>query len=450
MSKGLKYKRAAFFVLIAVAFYLFGEFSRKYNWWPHRIVKDFYAIVLAAKKKHSRPAAGRWNYNKEYVYNQQLSKQQQKELSRLMVLPYLNGSAPSTDKKNVTLYNEHLVFKGLNLYLSGHKPAAFLINMKGEKLYEWHKDFSEIWEEPFSVDEPPEAKTFWRRAYLFPNGDILTMFSGYGMVKLNKESDVIWKITDRIHHDLFVAENGDIYTLVRETIDSHPNYKLDGPMLVDFIAVYDQNGVEKKRISLLEAFLKSDYASIVENYMMREGDSFHSNTVEIFDGSLAYMNPLFKKGLALVSMRNFHTIAIVDLEREKVLWALNGLWKMQHQPTLLKNGAFLLFDNQGEYGFSKVIEFDPFTQNILWAYRGNEKNHFFSRTCGSNQRLPNGNTLITESDFGRAFEVTPDNRIVWEYYNPYTYGKDKNLIATLFEMIRLEVHEIDFLPSINM
>ncbi len=34
------------------------------------------------------------------------------------------------------------------------------------------------------------------------------------------------------------------------------------------------------------------------------------------------------------------------------------------------------------------------------------------------QRLPNGNTLITESSGGRIFEVTRDGEIVWEFFNP--------------------------------
>ena len=46
---------------------------------------------------------------------------------------------------------------------------------------------------------------------------------------------------------------------------------------------------------------------------------------------------------------------------------------------------------------------------------------FFSELCGTCQRLPNGNTLITESTRGRAFEVTPDKEIVWEFVSPFYY-----------------------------
>ena len=84
-----------------------------------------------------------------------------------------------------------------------------------------------------------------------------------------------------------------------------------------------------------------------------------------------------------------------------------------------------------------MIEFDPFTQEIAWAFEGDETNGFHSETCGSNQRFPNGNTLISESDSGRAFEVTANKQVVWEFYNPARAGRDNELIATLFEVVRL-------------
>jgi hypothetical protein len=38
---------------------------------------------------------------------------------------------------------------------------------------------------------------------------------------------------------------------------------------------------------------------------------------------------------------------------------------------------------------------------------------------GGAQRLHNGNTLVTEANFGRLFEITPTGEVVWEYINPY-------------------------------
>ena len=46
--------------------------------------------------------------------------------------------------------------------------------------------------------------------------------------------------------------------------------------------------------------------------------------------------------------------------------------------------------------------------------RGNEK-LFYSNLMSGAQRLPNGNTLITEADVGRVFEITASGEVVWEY-----------------------------------
>ena len=144
----------------------------------------------------------------------------------------------------------------------------------------------------------------------------------------------------------------------------------------------------------------------------------------------------------MVSMLFLDTIFIIDMESEKIVWALgSGMFKRQHQPTLLESGTMLIFNNYYTDSASQVIEFEPLTQEIVWSYRGNGTDPFFSRTCGSNQRLPNGNTLITETDYGRVFEVTRDNEIVWEFISPYRTGDNNELIATVLEMIRVGLDE---------
>ncbi|RYD04907.1 hypothetical protein N752_12025 [Desulforamulus aquiferis] len=52
--------------------------------------------------------------------------------------------------------------------------------------------------------------------------------------------------------------------------------------------------------------------------------------------------------------------------------------------------------------------------------------HFYSPFISSAQRLPNGNTFITEGSGGRLIEVTSDYEVVWEYISPY-WGKEFKL-----------------------
>jgi hypothetical protein len=50
--------------------------------------------------------------------------------------------------------------------------------------------------------------------------------------------------------------------------------------------------------------------------------------------------------------------------------------------------------------------------------------------------LPNGNTLITESDRGRVFEITPSGEIVWEFFIPEFQKKEKRR-PTIYRMMRI-------------
>ena len=55
----------------------------------------------------------------------------------------------------------------------------------------------------------------------------------------------------------------------------------------------------------------------------------------------------------------------------------------------------------------------------------------FSPFISSAQRLPNGNTLITEGSDGRVIEVTQDREIVWEYISPYLWDSSVPSIRNL-------------------
>jgi len=71
-----------------------------------------------------------------------------------------------------------------------------------------------------------------------------------------------------------------------------------------------------------------------------------------------------------------------------------------------------------------VIELDPRTHKTVWEYRAKPAYTFFSPHISGAQRLPTGNTLICEGQWGRLFEVTPEGDIVWEYVSPFM-GPDR-------------------------
>ena len=140
-----------------------------------------------------------------------------------------------------------------------------------------------------------------------------------------------------------------------------------------------------------------------------------------------YMNSVFvlPDGNVLVSLRYANTVAIVDKKNGDIIWRW-GFREIahQHDARMIDNGNILIFDNGAHrraYGpnYSRVVEVDPRSNKIVWEYKANPPTSFYTATQGGQERLANGNTIITESLMGRFFEVTPEKEIVWEFVNPF-------------------------------
>jgi Arylsulfotransferase (ASST) len=130
-------------------------------------------------------------------------------------------------------------------------------------------------------------------------------------------------------------------------------------------------------------------------------------------------------GDIVLSFRAISTVIIIDRKTGEIIWKLGAPpLSGQHAPSPLSNGNLLLFDNgphrlDHPMPFSRVIEIELVTKQIVWKYQERREHEFFSPRISNAQRLPNGNTLICEGDFGRIFEVTTGGEVVWEFVNPY-------------------------------
>jgi hypothetical protein len=132
---------------------------------------------------------------------------------------------------------------------------------------------------------------------------------------------------------------------------------------------------------------------------------------------------------------------MLDAESMDVVWEWGrGILDGPHDASLLADGNLLVFDNGMERGWSRVLEIDPRTRDIVWEYPGPDDTGFFTPGRGSSQRLANGNTLIAESNAGRAFEVTPTGDVVWEFLNPKTRKERR---ASIIRMTHYEAAFID-------
>jgi len=386
---------------------------------------------VAAPAAAADPARGKWRRARGAVPSPRAAA----EAADLKAIPYLQGYRPAHDRPVVVVHDAAAVAPGLDFYVSGHAAEAVLMRPDGRVLHRWACPLRRLW--PDLAADPGNARLeYWRRAYLYPNGDLLGIYEGLGLVKLDAGSHVLWSYRGGIHHDLFVTADGRIWVLDREG-KVVPRINPEKGILEDMVTVLDPRGHPVEKISILESFERSPYASLLRR-MERSGDVFHTNTLEVLAGRFAGRGPAFQKGNLLISVLKLDTLAVLDPVRRTIVWARTGPWRRQHQPTFLDNGDLLLFDNLGAGGErSRVLEIDPRSGAVRWQYGGTPGADLFSKTLGSCQRLPNGNTLITESENGRALEVTRGGRVVWEFNSPHRAGEHGELVAVLFEMIRL-------------
>ncbi len=380
-------------------------------------------------------------------------------LKQLQTLPYLQGTYKARKDTNVTIKQKETVHNGLNVYNSAHDSAAYLVNMEGKVVHKWTYAFDKAFPDvPEDLDiwyNQKHWRKSWRRIHLYDNGDLLAIWEGNGLIKLDKDSRLLWARKDMFHHDIEVTSNGNIYVLNRR-LKTFPDFNNNKPILEDLITILDPEGNLLETHSIVKMLLNSDYTELI-NHVPQIGDCFHTNTIEVLDGKFTNKSGIFKNGNILLSMRMFDTIAIADIKSEKIVWAERpGFWKKQHHPTLLNNGNMLLFNNiyaeKGKDGYdaSSVIEFEPLSMKIHWEYKGTKKIRFFSEHSGSNQRLSNGNTIIAESAPGIAFEVDPTGKKVWEFVNPNRTGPKNQYTPTLYELIRIEPERSKRLKWVNL
>lgn len=405
----------------------------------------------SARPRPAPPAPGRWRR----IPKEQLDPDRDAEriamIEQLEAIGYASGSMPGFADTGLVLADPERTTPGHTFLTSGHAPGAFLIDAAGQIVHRWQHaapasltargaDASLASSAAGPAAERDEPVSFWRRAQLLPNGHVLAIFDGVGLIEIDAESRLVWARANGAHHDLARGPGGEIHVLTRE---AHVVEGLESerPVLEDFVEVLAPDGTLLERWSLLEAFERSAYAGLARERLREGGDVFHTNSIELLSGRLAQQLPAFAAGNVLVSFLTLDAIAVVDPAGPEIVWLHRGGFRAQHDPQVLGDGGLLLFDNRGgnagDVRASAVLELDPATGAERWAYRGSTERPFYSHTCGVAQRLPDGNTLITESDRGRALETTPGGDVVWEYRNPFRAGPEGEFIATLFEAWRV-------------
>jgi hypothetical protein len=345
------------------------------------------------------------------------------EVERLQALGYVDVSDEVVEpgRAGVVVHDRARSQPGYNLFTNAHLCSAQIIDADGEVLRTWSL----------------EPCYRWDNTSLAPDGSLLVVgranrsgkdeggwAAGRYVARLAFDGSVEWRMPLGAHHDVQWTPRGQIavLTAVRRVV---PAVDAKRKLKDDQLTLLSPSGDVLESASIYELLATAPPEQFrFQPRTQGKGhlDLLHANSVFwMEDPKLAARDPLYAPQNVVVTIRHQDTVAVVDWDAKKVVWAWGqGELSGPHDAVVLPSGNLLVFDNGLGRGWSRVLELEPISRRIVWEYRAPEPKTFYTQTRGANQRLANGNTLIAQSDSGRAFEVTPGGEVVWEFLNPNT------------------------------
>ena len=334
-------------------------------------------------------------------------------------------AGPAVYPDGVTVHRPDRVQPGRILLYEGPNadPKIRLVNRQGGVVHQWTQ--------PSEFDFTPVFRPL-------DGGSILAVVrvgSSPRLVELDWSGKVVFALDlaplgYTIVHDADRLENGNTVVLARRSGVWPAVSAL--PIWEERIYEVDPAGTVVWAWSTVAHIEQLPLSELTRQQMAQNGgEVFGANALNVvppnrFEAS----DPRFARGNLILSQRSTSLVLIVEKPSGDVVWSWDGAVG-QHSAVMIEqpspgHGNLLLFDNGGvtpfplrARAFSQAVELDPSTLQPVWTYGAADSGltpaRLFSPYASGVQRLGNGNTLVTESEWSRTFEVEPSGAIVWEH-----------------------------------
>ncbi len=366
---------------------------------------------------------------------------------------------------NVVLINEESIDQsGYIFAVENGGKACYLIDHNGQLIHEW------IFE--LALGQDAELTPDGNLIGLFKAETSPVGFGGQGGIlrEIAPDGSILWEYEiatedEILHHDFTLMPNGNILALVwyrisneeavavglnnttdvfmEKVVEINPQsstvvweWKSWDHIVQNFntgLQTYGEPAANKDRINIL-------YSNNDVHEFVAKGDLVHLNGIAYYpDKDIIALSANFYSEVWFIDHSTSTQEATMDSGGQfnkggRLLYRFgnqkvygdndaNSDLNFNHHPSFINtNGelSLLIFNNNTSVGQSRVMEFslpsiDGNSLDIGTELRFDftDEELYFGRVSGA-VRLPNGNTLICEGDYG-FWEVTPNGEIVWKY-----------------------------------
>ncbi len=304
---------------------------------------------------------------------------------------------------------------------------ALLISPEFRVVHHWLLTEIKVGEE----EPQPENRKFIHGMEILQDGSLVFTFDGgVSIQRLNACGERSWIAPGDYNHNVSLDATGRSVWTLRGGNRLVKLSLADGAVQRDITMqdIIDANPaidiLEIRRLH--ENDLGGNSRNTIGRWMI---DSFHLNDVDPLPNDVARSFPEFAPGDLLVSARSLNLLFVLDPETLQIKWWRIGQTQRQHDPDWLPSGEIMVFNNRMSRDYSEIVAIDPMTLERRTVFDG-RRNNFYSRIRGKAQRLPSGSLIVTSPQQGRAFEVAPDGKVVFEMMNTKPGSEDLNYVIS--------------------
>jgi hypothetical protein len=266
---------------------------------------------------------------------------------------------------------------------------------------------------------------------LLPDGSIIFNNVLSPLIKIDKDSKLVWSINGIFHHSIEVDADGNTWVpSVIKPSGFMPHILND--YKDDAITEISPQGKIIFRKSVAQILVDNGYRTLLLGTGPYEKDMLHLNEVQPALKSGKY----WLKGDLLISIRNRSTVFLYRPATNKILWLQTGPWLDQHDPNFLEADRIEVFGNDVVRVFGEDKLVDYYNEEYIFNFNTNtittpyseflKKAKVATPSEGRADILPNGDLFVEETNNNRLLRGNTKD-IKWQYVDRI----DKDKVASL-------------------